>query len=78
MLSEASAIELDRALFGTQADDGVTPGGLLHGVTPLAAATGTDRLGNMAADIETLIAALGAATRARLRRLFARPDKPRR
>jgi hypothetical protein len=60
MLSEASAIELDRALFSATADDGVTPGGLLHGVTPIAASTGTGT-DAMTADISALVGALGAA-----------------
>jgi hypothetical protein len=60
MLSEASAIELDRALFGAQADDGVTPGGLLHGLAALTAATGTGT-DAMTADISSLVGALGAA-----------------
>src|ERR1700745_536912 len=62
MLSEASAIELDRVLFGAQADDGVTPGGLLNGVTAIiSTAAGGDTLSNMTRDIEALVAALATA-----------------
>src|SRR5262249_10949057 len=35
LLSEATALKLDQTLLGTQADDGVTPGGILNGVTAL-------------------------------------------
>ena len=34
LISEATALALDKALFGTQADDGITPGGILNGITP--------------------------------------------
>jgi HK97 family phage major capsid protein len=60
LIQEASALALDKALFGTQADDGITPGGILNGVTPLTAATGGGETA-MAADIGKLMAALTTA-----------------
>src|SRR5262249_27015917 len=60
LLSEASALALDKALFGTQADDGVTPGGILNGVTPITPTTGGG-LTALNGDIKALVAALVAA-----------------
>jgi len=60
LIQEASALALDKALFGTQADDGITPGGILNGVAPITATAG----GGMTAlngDIKALMAALSAA-----------------
>jgi hypothetical protein len=61
LISEASALALDKAMFSNVADDGVTPGGLLNGatqVTPVATGGGTAAL---AADISKLVGALVAA-----------------
>lgn len=59
LLSEAFALMLDQTLFGTQADTGTgAPAGLLNGVTPTVAATGTSAIENMITDIQSLIAAL--------------------
>ena len=47
ILGDVAARGLDAAAFGTQADDGVTPQGLLHNVTPVtAAAAGPDAMSN--------------------------------
>jgi hypothetical protein len=40
-LSLATEQSMDAALFSTSADNGTTPGGLLNGVTPIAAGTAT-------------------------------------
>jgi hypothetical protein len=62
LLSESAALAVDKALFGSQADDSITPPGLLNGVTPITAASGgSDRFANMAEDIEALIAQLASA-----------------
>jgi hypothetical protein len=63
LLSESVALAVDKALFSnTQADDGITPGGLLYGVTALTAATSTvGRADAMVADVENLIGAIAAA-----------------
>jgi hypothetical protein len=58
LLSESAALAVDKALFGTQPDDGVTPPGLLNGVTPITAASGSSRQDNMAEDVENLVQAL--------------------
>jgi hypothetical protein len=60
LIQEASALALDKAMFGAQAEDGITPGGLLNGVTPITAATGGGEAA-MATDIGKLVAALVAA-----------------
>jgi HK97 family phage major capsid protein len=60
LITEATALSLDKALFGTQADDGVTPGGILNGVTPLTPTTGGGAQA-LAADIKQLVGALVAA-----------------
>jgi hypothetical protein len=61
LLSESAALAVDKALFGSQADDSITPPGLLNGVTPITAATGSSRRDNMAGDVEALIAQLATA-----------------
>jgi hypothetical protein len=59
ILADAAERSIDATAFGTTADDGVTPAGLLHGVTPTAAATaGPDA---MAQDLGALTGAIGAA-----------------
>src|SRR5262249_10752409 len=40
LISEATALKLDQTLFGTQADNGVTPGGILAGVAPITGTAG--------------------------------------
>src|SRR5262249_1154698 len=35
LISEATSLALDKAMFSTAADDGITPGGILAGITPL-------------------------------------------
>jgi HK97 family phage major capsid protein len=60
LISEASALALDKALFGTQADDGVTPGGILAGVTPITPTAGGG-LNALNGDMRALVAALVAA-----------------
>ena len=59
ILADEAERSIDATAFGTTADDGVTPAGLLHGVTPTAAATaGPDA---MAEDLGALTGAIGAA-----------------
>jgi hypothetical protein len=59
LLSESAALALDKALFGTQADDGITPPGLLHGVAAItASAATTGRRDAMAQDVENLVQAI--------------------
>ena len=59
ILADVAARGLDAAAFGTQADDGVTPQGLLHNVTAVtAAAAGPDAMSN---DIGALLHAIAAA-----------------
>jgi len=60
LISEASALSLDKAVFGTQVDDGVTPGGILNGVTPIGPTAGGG-LAAMLGDIGKLVAALVTA-----------------
>jgi hypothetical protein len=56
VLGDSASRGLDAAAFGTQADDGVTPQGLLHGVTPVtAAAAGADA---MSLDVGALLDAI--------------------
>jgi HK97 family phage major capsid protein len=61
LIQESTALALDKALFGTQADDGITPGGILNGITPITASTATPAQSAMAVDIEKLMQALVAA-----------------
>jgi hypothetical protein len=56
-LSLATEQSVDAALFGTQADDGTTPAGLLHNVTPIAAATASG-VDGIAEDIGDIAAAI--------------------
>jgi hypothetical protein len=60
LVTEAAALALDKALFGTQADDGVTPAGILNGVTPITPVAGGG-LTALAGDVKNLVAALVAA-----------------
>jgi HK97 family phage major capsid protein len=60
LISEATGLAVDKALFGTQADDGNTPGGILNGVTPVGATAGGGSAA-MVGDIEKLVGALVAA-----------------
>jgi hypothetical protein len=55
LLSESAALAFDAALFGSQADNGVTPPGLLAGVSASTPASGTDKRENMLADLGTLV-----------------------
>jgi hypothetical protein len=62
LLSESAALAIDAALFGSQADDGITPPGLLNSVAAVtAAAAGTSRLDAMTGDVENLIKPIAAA-----------------
>jgi hypothetical protein len=59
VLADSANRGIDIAAFGTQADDGTTPAGLLHGATPItAAAAGSDA---MAEDLANLVGAIGNA-----------------
>jgi hypothetical protein len=60
LISEATSLALDKALFGTQVDDGVTPGGILAGVTPITGVAGGG-LNALEGDLKALTAALVAA-----------------
>jgi hypothetical protein len=61
LISEAVALSLDKTLFGTQAENGITPGGLLAGVAPITATAAGGSVADTAAkDIGALIAALVA------------------
>jgi hypothetical protein len=62
-VAEASALALDAALFGTQADNGAIPKGLLNGVTAItgtAAATPPNPIAAFSADLKNLFAALAS------------------
>jgi hypothetical protein len=59
VLADRANRNLDLVIFGTGAGDAATPPGLLHGITPIAAAaTGPDA---MSSDLAALVAAIGAA-----------------
>jgi hypothetical protein len=59
LLSDASTKSIDSIAFGAAAEDDAQPAGLLHGVTPLVAATaGPDA---MTEDLGALTGAIGAA-----------------
>jgi hypothetical protein len=59
ILADAAERSIDTVAFGSNADDGVTPAGLLHAVVPTAAATaGPDA---MVTDLGNLAGAIGAA-----------------
>ena len=61
LIQEATALRLDATLFGNQPGDGITPGGLLNGVTPIGAAGRVGSVADTAAeDVGALIAALVA------------------
>jgi hypothetical protein len=60
LISEATSLALDKSLFGTQADDGTQPAGILNGVTPITATTGGG-LAALEGDVKALVAALVAA-----------------
>jgi hypothetical protein len=60
LLSEASALALDAALFSTNGDDGNHPAGILNGVAALAPTTGGG-FNALVGDIKALIAALAAS-----------------
>jgi hypothetical protein len=57
LITEASALALDKAMFSTTADDGVTPGGILHNATALTGTAGGG-LAALAGDIKALLGAL--------------------
>jgi hypothetical protein len=60
LISEATALKLDATLFGTQADDGTTPAGILNGITGVTPAPGGGA-NALIADIKALIGALVTA-----------------
>lgn len=57
IVGEAIGLALDAKMFSTNADDGVTPGGILAGVSPGTAATGGG-VTALSKDVATLVAAL--------------------
>jgi Phage capsid family len=57
IVGEALGLALDAKVFPTNADDGVTPGGILNGVSPGTAATGGGA-NAFSKDVGTLVAAL--------------------
>jgi hypothetical protein len=57
LITEATSLALDKAMFSTSADDGTTPGGILHNATSVTATTGGG-LTALAGDIKLLIGAL--------------------
>jgi hypothetical protein len=65
MISDAFSLateqSMDFALFGSQADDGTTPQGLLHNVTPIVAGTGSTGAEAIAADIGDIAEAISNA-----------------
>src|SRR5262249_17496497 len=61
-ISDAGRLSLDATLFGSQPDDGITPGGLLNGVTPIGAAGRVGPVADPAVeDVGKLVAALVTA-----------------
>jgi hypothetical protein len=60
LLSESAALAIDKALFGAQADDGVTPPGLLNIVSPTNPANGVDKRENLMEDVSALIEAIAS------------------
>jgi hypothetical protein len=60
LLSESAALALDAALFGSQADNGVIPGGILSGLTPITASAvgSTSRRDCMIEDLQNLVQTL--------------------
>lgn len=57
LLTEASALLLDKIMFGTQTDDGVTPSGILHNATTFTGTAGGGTAA-LAGDIKALMGAL--------------------
>jgi hypothetical protein len=57
LLSEAATRSLDAIVFDNNPDDGIPPAGLLNGLTPIGASTGTGNAG-IAADLGSLAAAV--------------------
>jgi hypothetical protein len=55
LLSESAALSIDKALFSTAADDGVTPGGILAGLEPITAASDSNKTDNMTNDLGSLV-----------------------
>ena len=58
ILNDCAARAIDLAAFGTQADDGATPQGLLHDVTPVTAAAAS--VNAMSEDLAGLLAAIAS------------------
>ena len=64
VLADRSNAAIDKVAFGTQADDGTTPKGLLNGVTPIAASPQNGNIGPGEAatiDLGNLVKAIGDA-----------------
>jgi hypothetical protein len=61
VLADRCNANIDKVAFGTQADDGTTPSGLLAGVSSITAASGTDQISVMAQDLGALVGAMGTA-----------------
>jgi hypothetical protein len=59
LLSESATRSLDAIVFDSNLDDGIRPAGLLHGLSPIGASTGTGNAG-IAADLGSLAAAVAA------------------
>jgi hypothetical protein len=57
LIGEGTALALDKALLGTQADDGTTPVGILHNATSVTPTTGGG-LSALAGDVDKLIGTL--------------------
>jgi hypothetical protein len=57
LITEATSLALDKALFSTTADDGTTPGGILHNATSVTPTTGGG-LTALSGDIKALLGAL--------------------
>jgi len=60
LLTEASGLALDAAIFSASADDGAHPAGILNGIAPLTPTAGGGMTA-MVGDIKQLFAALAAA-----------------
>jgi hypothetical protein len=61
VLSDAMNKSIDTICFDANPDNGVRPAGLLNGVTPLTAASGTDKWENTQLDLANLIGAIANA-----------------
>jgi hypothetical protein len=57
LIREATGLKLDQTLFGSQTDDGTTPGGILNGVGGLTATAGGG-LNALVGDLEALLTGL--------------------